>query len=409
MSAIHGQTYRGTPQNSLTCEGGSPIFTPYSRGFHLYERLARETMKVLHVLDSLSRGGAEMQVLDVCRNAAKFGIDVTFATFQSGAMEADFITSGADFIRLKRRFPLDVPLVLRLRRLIKARHIEIVHCYQAVEALHLHLASQGLKKVKKVLSFQGFVQDGKSRLALKYLIPRMDANIAVSHGLLRWHREVDHFDTKDFHVIYNGADAKRLVPTGKALRDELHLDHDTLLIGMIGNFYSAERKDQMTLVKSLPRVFAEIPNVHCIFAGKTEAGAEDKFSDCVNFCVENRISRRVHFLGARSDVPDVLAALDIFVLSSLHEGLPVAVSEAMLAKVPMIVSDIEPLLEASDHGKYAEVFEVKNVPMLSEKIMKLLEDKLFREDLARRALQFAEVNFSIEAHLRSLKKLYESL
>ena len=366
-------------------------------------------MKVLHLLDTLNRGGAEMQALDVCRNAADFGIDLTIATFQSGAMEADFIKSGADFIRLNRRFPLDIYLASQLRRIIKEREIEIVHSYQAVEALHLYFASHGLKKVKKVLSFQGFVKDKKNRLTLKYLIPRMDANIVVSRGLQKWHSEVDKFDTKDFQVIYNGADAKRLAPSGKSLREELNLDKNTLLIGMVGNFYRAERKDQTTLVKSLPRVFAKIPNVHCVFAGKIEAGAEDKVADCINFCIENKIIERVHFLGARSDVPDVLDALDIFIFSSLHEGLPVAVSEAMLANVPMIVSDIEPLMEASDNGKYAEVFEVKNAEMLSEKILKLLKDKNLREDLAGRALEFAKENFSIEAHLRELKKLYESL
>lgn len=366
-------------------------------------------MKVLHLLDTLNRGGAEMQALDVCRNAADFGIDLSFATFQSGAMETDFIKSGVDFIKLNRRFPLDFRLASQLRRIIKEREIEIVHTYQAVEALHLYFASYGLKKVKKVLSFQGYVEDNKNRLTLKFLIPRMDANIVVSRGLQKWHCDVDKFDIKDFHVIYNGADAKRLAPSGKSLREELNLDNNALLIGMVGNFYHAARKDQMTLVKSLPRVFAKIPNVHCIFAGKTEAGAEDKLSDCINFCIENHIIERVHFLGARNDVPDVLDALDIFVFSSLHEGLPVAVSEAMLANVPMIVSDIEPLLEVTDNGKYAEVFEVKNAEMLSEKILKLLKDKNLREDLARRALEFAKKNFSIEAHLRELKKLYESL
>ncbi|HMS41620.1 MAG TPA: hypothetical protein PKE69_15415, partial [Pyrinomonadaceae bacterium] len=78
-------------------------------------------MKVLHILDTLSRGGAEMQVLDVCRNAAKVGLDLTFATFQGGAMEADFMKSGADFVRLNRRFPLDLYLASQLRKIIKER------------------------------------------------------------------------------------------------------------------------------------------------------------------------------------------------------------------------------------------------------------------------------------------------
>ncbi|HMS40154.1 MAG TPA: glycosyltransferase family 4 protein, partial [Pyrinomonadaceae bacterium] len=241
------------------------------------------------------------------------------------------------------------------------------------------------------------------------LIPRMDANIVVSEGLQKWHAEKDKLDTKNFRVIYNGADEKRLKPSGKSLREELNLDENALIIGMVGNFYRAERKDQITLVKSLPKVFAEIENAHCVFAGKIESGAEDKFADCMSFCIENKIIERVHFLGARNDIPDVLDALDVFVFSSLHEGLPVAVSEAMLSKVPMIVSDIEPLLEASANGKYAEVFEVKNAEMLSEKIIKLLKDKNGREMLANRAYEFAKDNFSIEAHLRELKKLYESL
>ena len=111
----------------------------------------------------------------------------------------------------------------------------------------------------------------------------------------------------------------------------------------------------------------------------------------------------------RSDVPDLLAAMDLFVFSSLHEGLPVAVSEAMLAGVPMIVSDIEPLMEASANGQYAEVFPVKNVGILTEKILELLQDEDLRAGLAARALIHAEDNFSIDAHIRDLKKLYLSL
>ncbi|MEP7038550.1 MAG: glycosyltransferase, partial [Acidobacteriota bacterium] len=89
--------------------------------------------------------------------------------------------------------------------------------------------------------------------------------------------------------------------------------------------------------------------------------------------------------------------------------LPIAMTEAMLAKVPLIVSDIEPLLEASENGKYAEVFPVKNAEVLSEKILQLLKNKQLREDLANRANKFAKENFSIEAHLKKLKKLYDSL
>jgi glycosyltransferase involved in cell wall biosynthesis len=193
------------------------------------------------------------------------------------------------------------------------------------------------------------------------------------------------------------------------LKKELNLEEEAPLIGMIGNFYRDPRKDQITLCRALPKVFAEIKNAHCVFAGKTEEGAEAKFQACVDFCRENNIADRVHFLGSRSDVPDILAALELFVFSSLHEGLPIAVNEAMLAGVPLIVSDIEPLLEASENGKYAEVFHAQDALELSAKILKLLKGKELREKMAAGALEFARRNFSIEAHLESLKNLYANL
>ena len=367
-------------------------------------------MKVLHLLDTLGRGGAETIALDVCRNAARFGLELTFVTTQGGPLEEEFRKSGAEFIRLHRRLPIDLGVVFGLRRIIKERGIQITQGYQPVEGLHLYLATKGLP-VKRVLSFQGGMRPSwKNMQAARFLIPRMDANIAVSRGILNYHRKIDKLDTaKNFHVIYNGTDPERIKPTGHSLKKELCLSEDTSLIGMVGNFYRDPRKDQLTVCRALPKVFAEFENLHCIFAGKPELGAEYKLQECIDLCRAEGIAARVHFLGARADIPDVLAALDLFVFSSLHEGLPLAVTEAMLAGVPLIVSGIEPLLEVSDNGNAAEVFPVGDAGALAEKILKLLKNDRLREGMRKSALDFARENFSIDAHLSKLKKLYEDL
>ena len=193
-------------------------------------------MKVLHLLDTVNRGGAETLVLDVCRNASDFGIDLTFATMQGGELEEDFRASGADFVRLQRRFPVDFGTVLKLRKIIKKREIKIVHAHQAVEALHLFLATLNLP-IKRVLTFHGFLTDAKNRRTLQFLIPRMNANVFVSKGLQDWLEEYEKLDVQqNSHIIYNGTDEKRLQPTGKNLRRELNLDENVLLFGMIGQF-----------------------------------------------------------------------------------------------------------------------------------------------------------------------------
>jgi glycosyltransferase involved in cell wall biosynthesis len=365
-------------------------------------------VKILHILDSLNRGGTETFVLDVCRNASKNGFEMTFVATGGGTLENDFANSGIDFIRLQRKLPIDFNLIFKLRKIIKERKIEIVHAHQAVEGIHGYFATRGTK-AKCVLSYHAYVADAKNRWTLKFLIPRVSANLVVSKFLLDFYKNEIGLNTKSFQVLYNGVDLKRLTPSQNDFRAELNLKKDDLLIGMIGNFYVAERKDQMTLCKALPKVFAEFPNANCIFVGGIEKGAEQKFADCKDFCKSNNISDNVHFLGSRDDVPDILNSLDLFAFSSLHEGLPIALNEAMLAKIPIVVSDIEPLLEATQNGKFAAVFPKRDADKLADEIIKLLQNNELRSNLANASFEFAKETFSIEAHLRNLKKIYESI
>lgn len=366
-------------------------------------------MKVLYTLDSLNRGGAEIQALDVIKNAKEFGIDPIVVATGGGGLEEDFRNSSSKFIRLHRNRPIDLKIVKKLRTIIKEHNIQLVQGYQPVEGIHLYLATLGLP-VKKVLSFQGFFADQKNRLTSKFLIPKMDANIVVSQGLKKWMEKVDKLNTdKSFNLIYNGADPKRLLPSGNSLKHELGLSKDTKLLGMIGNFYRDPRKDQLTLCKALPQIFSKVKNAHCVFVGRMEEGTDSQLRACLEICQKNHIVGKVHFLGERTDIPDILNSLDVFVFSSLYEGLPVAASEAMLSGVPLVVSDIEPLLEVSRNGEYAEVFPAKNSDELSDKVIKLLKNHELRERLKNNAFQYAINNFSINAHLNRLTHLYDNL
>ena len=366
-------------------------------------------MKILHFLDTVNRGGAETLVLDVCRNASEFGLNVSFAHAGGGALENDFRESGVNYFRLQRNLPFDLKLVFALRRIVRENEIDIIHTHQAVETLHALAATFGTQ-TKVVLTHHGIIPDRKNLLATKFAINRVAHNILVGKASKKvYERDFNFRFPAATSIIYNGVDEKRLRPTGKNLRRELNLPDETVLIGMIGNFYAEPRKDQATLCRALPAVFARMPNVQCICAGKVISGAEAKEEECRRICQGNNIAEKVHFLGARNDVPDILDALDVFVCSSLAEGLPIAVNEAMLANVSVILSDIEPLLEASNDGEFAEIFPVKNHEILCEKILKLLENDDLRTDLAVRAKNFAIEKFSIEAHLANLEKLYRKL
>lgn len=365
-------------------------------------------MKVLHILDSLKRGGAETLELDICRNARANNLDLTLALTGAGELSDDFRNSGVDFVELKRSFPIDLNVIVRLRRIIKSRNIQIVHANQAVEGIHGYFAALATN-AKLVMSFHGFVPDKKNRQILKFLIPRTAKNIAVSCELLNWLASAGFDISQNFTVLYNGVDERRLQPANENLRRDLKIPNDAFLIGMIGNFYVQPRKDQLTLCRALPEFLKKFPNAHCLFVGGFENGAEAKFAEAVKFCKQNNILDKTHFLGVRRDVPDILAALDVFVLSTLHEGLPIAVIEAMLARVPCVLSDIAPNLEISKKGEFAEIFQTQNFNDLNEKLSSLAENKKLRSDLSLNAYKYAKKEFSIETHIAHLKLLYQSL
>ena len=365
-------------------------------------------MKVMHILDSLNRGGAEMLALDVCRNARAHDLDLTFVAIGGGDLEGDFRGSGVVFHRLQRRLPVDLRLAMRLGRLIQDRGIDVVHTHQAVESLHAYLATRGTN-VKRVMTFHLCSADTKNRVALKFVTPRLDAGVAVSNDLLRCLGEAGLETADKFHVVPNGVDATRLQTDERGLRAELGLSESALLLGMVGNFYADVLKDQRTICLALPKFFQGVANAHFVFAGGTFKDSTDLQNECQDICRQNNILDRVHFLGKRPEVANVLQSLDCYVHSSVNESQGIAVVEAMLVGLPVVVSDIGALLEVTNNGECALVFRTGDADHLAEQLLRLAQDKALRTSLATRGKTYAQNSFGIDTHINNLLALYQNI
>lgn len=371
---------------------------------------ASTMIKTLFVFDSLNRGGAEIWALDVCRNANASVIDLTFVATGGGSLEEDFKTSGVEFVRLERRSALDLRLVRELRKLIRDGDFKIVHSNQPVDALHVHLATIGID-VKHVMSFHGHIPDAKNLWASRYLYLCTDANVIGTHEFeTMLMKELKLPFGKPCEVVAYGVDDRRLRSDKSTVRDVLGLPDNALLLGMVANFYAAPRKDHMTVCRALPTVFRKFPNADFIFV---HSGGQDedsgKLQACVDYCEAHGISERVHFAENRFDARDVLHSLDVFVLSTLHESFGIAVVEAMLTGVPCILSDIPALIEISNSGEYAALFRTSDADDLAKKVIDLLDNPAERQEIGRQAREWAADNFSIDANLRSLVRLYKDL
>lgn len=357
----------------------------------------------------MNRGGAEVLLLDVLRNAAAHNIDALFVAFGGGDLEGDFSDQEFEFVRLPRKLPLDPSVVFGLRRLVKAKRVEIVHVQQPVEALHAFLATRGLD-TKLVFNHPGWFQGEKNRLALRLMAPRFDSNIVVSEDTGDRLIEQCRLGARlNLELIPSAVDEKRLECATKNLRRELNLQGDDLLIGMIANFYPGVRKDHQTVCRAIAALKQSCPNAHVVFVGGKLPGAEQIFDDCVRLCAELAIADRVHFVGKRADFPDVLNSLDLFLLSSFHEGLPVALIAAMIVGLPCVASDIAPHLEIGGGGKFVRLFKTGDAESLAAVLLGLLGDRDARERLGSEGRRLALSEFSIGAYLTKLRQVYENL
>jgi glycosyltransferase involved in cell wall biosynthesis len=143
--------------------------------------------------------------------------------------------------------------------------------------------------------------------------------------------------------------------------------------------------------------------------GSRSPAAPQLFDDCVQFCRREGISERTHFLGKRSDVTNVLRALDVFVLSSEREGSPISVIEAMMMGLPTVLSDIAALREVSNDAACAELFRTGDREDLATKLISLAGKTEYRARLGAQAKQWATENFSIGNHIANLKRFYGSV
>jgi glycosyltransferase involved in cell wall biosynthesis len=191
-------------------------------------------------------------------------------------------------------------------------------------------------------------------------------------------------------VIINGVP---LAPVSQAAahaaRAELLPESDGFLILNVGRL--VPEKGHRVLLNAAVRVLQDFPNVVFAVAGDGPLRAElEELSAALG------ISDHVRLLGSRADVPELLAASDIFVLSSLTEGLPMALLEAMAAGKAVVSTKVGGIRAALDNGACGLLVPPDNASALADALLRLLRDERLRADFAGRARERARDVYSLE-------------
>lgn len=178
-------------------------------------------------------------------------------------------------------------------------------------------------------------------------------------------------------------------------------NQDAICIGMVGRLWA--QKNPLCLVEAAKKVFeaTNLP-VKFFFAGDGELKEEVEAK-----IKEYKLSEKVQVLGWRSDIPVLLSSMDVFVLPSLWEGMPLAILEAMASSLPVVVSDIPGNHDLVDHNSTGLLFEANNPTDLAAQLLKLIEDSSLRQRLASAARTKVSNAYSLSQRLAKITELYD--
>jgi glycosyltransferase involved in cell wall biosynthesis len=242
-------------------------------------------------------------------------------------------------------------------------------------------------------------------LADRLLRGRTDGAIAVS-GSTREFLVRQRFVPEDrVRLIWNGAplDEFAPVPAERAakVRRELRLPGDALVVGSIGRLNT--QKGHRLLLEAAARVLPRRPRTRVVIAGDG-----DLREDLERQAGSLGIAERVVFAGHRTDVPDLLGALDVFCISSLYEGTPLALFEAMASGKAIVSTSVDGCREVLEDGRTGLLVRPADPAALAEGLDRLLADPGLRESLGREALT-ASRRYDVSACVAAMQAFYGEL
>ncbi|MGH9386218.1 MAG: glycosyltransferase, partial [Vicinamibacterales bacterium] len=297
---------------------------------------ARRT-RVLYLSHTFAVGGAEEMVLNLVRHLPPRFEPAVTSIGNAGPIGEEIRKTGVTFAELRLtpgiRRPLDV---LRLRRHLRELRPTIVHTFLLTASLYGRAAAV-IASVPIVVGTEVNVYERKRvhhALTERMLMAGTDAVVASAESVKQFYTRQIGADPEQVEVIYNAVDWSRLeaTTTRQALRASIGVPVDAVVAGIIARL--TEQKGHRVLFDALARDHA-LGDVHLVVVGGGELEAELRAH-----ASQLGLASRVHFVGPRRDLGDLLASWDLFVMPSLWEGVPLSLLLAMGAGLPVVATRV---------------------------------------------------------------------
>jgi len=326
-------------------------------------------MKILYVITGLGQGGAERVVCDLANSMFEKGHDVKIA-YLTGDVLTKPIHSEIELININLNGLMTLPSAYqKLSKIIKNYQPDVVHAHMIHANIFTRLVRIITPIKKLICTAHSANEGGRLRMVLYRMThPLSDITTNVSNVASNAYIERKAVPKNGIITVYNGVNFNNFKYSNLArlsVEKELYLDSSTKIILAVGRFHYA--KNYPNLLSAIKILKKKYPlSFKLLIAGDGELRVEiEQLIDQLD------LSNEVVLLGRRNDIPKLMSACDVFVLSSDYEGLPTVLIEAMACQAQVVSTDVSGAEEIlKDNG---EIVHVNDPEQLAQSMVLLLE------------------------------------
>jgi glycosyltransferase involved in cell wall biosynthesis len=360
---------------------------------------------VCQILHGLNVGGAEVLAARLARQLREVYRFVFVCLDELGTLGEALRDEGFPVEVIGRRPGLDFRCARRLADIMRRERVDLVHAHQYTPFFYGAVARVFYRRLPMLMTEHGRAFPDyprrKRMLANRVLLARRDRVVGVGQSVRRALIANEGFPAARVGVIFNGIDMYQFTVRRdrEAVRRELGLGPENLVILQVARLDPL--KDHATAIRVINHLAHRNPDSRLILVGQ---GPEET---AIREKVEAwGLTDRVRFLGLRTDVARLLSAADLFLLTSVSEGIPLVLIEAMAAGLPVVSTDVGGVGEVVEDGRTGLLAPSGDDGALAEKVLLLARDPAECERMGRAGRVRAETMFSERQMHAAYLRLY---
>lgn len=361
-------------------------------------------MKILYVITSLQTGGAEKLIVDIVPRLRQKGLEVDVCLFngKDTPFKRQLLSCGCKIFDLSYDERYYSPIkIFKLWRIM--RHYDIVHTHNTAPQLFAAIANIVCKK--RLVTTEHSTNTRRRdypilRFGDKWMYGRYDSVICISEiaeKVLKDYLEIKPNTPCNICTINNGIDVARFYHAQPLDRGSISSDNHRFVIVMVAGFRDA--KDQETVIRAIAKLKDFKYELWLVGDGERRQAIEQCIKD-------EHVENQVKLLGVRMDVPSILKAADVVVMSSHWEGLSLSNIEGMSVGKPFIASDVNGLREVTKG--YGILFPHGDDQALANEIKQLAEDSSYYDQIVAQCYERAQ-QFDVEKMVDAYSMVYNKM